>query len=134
VGAALLFVSGVFGEQVDVGDRQRLARRGDVPRQTAVVHRDRRLAEGKVRQREVLRELEAQLLRRTAAFGSLREIQRARVAARDPPGLAEDHLEQLVEVSLVREGDADARELGELLIPLLLALLRDPFREERSGM
>ena len=60
VEAAILPVRDVVGEQVDVGDDERLARRRRVAGEARVIDRDGELGERQVGQRVVLRQLEAE--------------------------------------------------------------------------
>ena len=131
---AILLVRDVVGEQVDVGDHERLARRRGVPGEAGMVDRDGALGERQRGQREVLRELEAKRVRRPATLGAFRDVHRAGVARRDAARLGEDHLEQREEIALGRERDADVGQLRQLSMARLFLGHRLPFRRERHGM
>ena len=136
VEAAVLLVRHVVGQQIHVGDDERLAGGRRVPGQARVVDLDGELGERQGGERVVLRQLEAQRVRRRRRRSrrSFGEVERARVARRDAARLAENHLEQREQIALGRQRDADARQLLELcLMPVLLLGDRASLADERDA-
>ena len=72
------------------------------------------LTERQIGNREVLRQLEAQRPGRRAVGRPVGEVERARIAGRNAPGVAENHLQQRQEIPLRGKGDANLGELGQL--------------------
>ena len=130
VECAILPVGDVVGEEVDVLDHQRLAGGGGVAGETRVIDGNGELGEGQLLERIVLREAEAQRRRRVTILGALDEIERRGIARRNASRLRQNHLEQGEQIALGGEGDADARQLGELAMAQRAFLVRDVRADE----
>ena len=130
VEAAILPVRHVVRQEVDVLDHQRLAGGCRVPREAGVIDGDGAFLEGQILERIVLREAKAQRRRRVTILGALDEIERCGIAGRNASRLRQNHLEQGEQIALGGEGDADARQLGELAMAQGAFLVRDVRADE----
>ena len=105
------------GQVVGVGHVDDLAGERRVAGDRGLVEGHRELLE-RHGHRVVLGQLEAQLVVRRASscvLAALHEVEAARVGGGDLAALGEDQLQQLVDVALGGEGDADLVQLVQLL-------------------